>query len=185
MDLSKVAVGKNPPWDVNVVIEIPVGGEPVKYEVDKESGAMFVDRFLHTAMYYPCNYGFIPHTLSGDGDPVDVCVVGRTPVIPGAVIRVRPVGVLFMEDEGGEDEKLLAVPVDKLHPFYTDVKNYTDLPAILTEQIAHFFEHYKDLEKGKWVKVLRWGDAEEAAVKIEDGLKRAAEANQGKPGLIV
>lgn len=185
MDLSKVAVGKNPPWDVNVVIEIPVGGDPVKYEVDKESGAMFVDRFLHTAMYYPCNYGFIPHTLSGDGDPVDVCVVGRTPVIPGAVIRVRPVGVLFMEDEGGEDEKLLAVPVDKLHPFYTDVKNYTDLPTILTEQIAHFFEHYKDLEKGKWVKIMRWGDAEEAAAKIEQGLKRAAEANKGKPGVIV
>ncbi|MBP2229710.1 inorganic diphosphatase [Azospirillum agricola] len=185
MDLSKVAVGKNAPWDVNVVIEIPVGGDPVKYEVDKESGAMFVDRFLHTAMFYPCNYGFIPHTLSGDGDPVDVCVVGRTPVIPGAVLRSRPIGVLYMEDEGGEDEKLLAVPVDKLHPFYSDVKNYTDLPSILTEQIAHFFEHYKDLEKGKWVKVLRWGDAEEAAKKIEEGLARAAAANKGKPGVIV
>ncbi|CAO3415665.1 inorganic diphosphatase [Azospirillum doebereinerae] len=185
MDLSKVAVGKNPPWDVNVVIEIPRGGDPVKYEVDKESGAMFVDRFLHTAMFYPCNYGFIPHTLSGDGDPVDVCVVGNTPVIPGAVLRSRPIGVLYMEDEGGEDEKLLAVPVDKLHPFYTDIKEYTDLPSILTEQIAHFFEHYKDLEKNKWVKILGWGGAEEAAKKIEEGLARAAEANKGKPGVIV
>ncbi|WP_029009508.1 inorganic diphosphatase [Azospirillum halopraeferens] len=185
MDLSKVPVGKNPPWDVNVVIEIPFRGEPVKYEVDKDSGAMYVDRFLHTAMYYPCNYGFVPHTLSGDGDPVDVCVVGRTPVIPGAVLRSRPVGVLYMEDEGGEDEKLLAVPVSKLHPFYADVTSYKDLPEILTEQIAHFFQHYKDLEKGKWVKILRWGDADEAAQKIIEGVERANAANRGKPGVII
>lgn len=173
MDLSKIPVGKAPPWDVNVIIEIPLNGEPVKYEVDKDSGAMFVDRFLHTAMYYPCNYGFIPHTLSGDGDPVDVCVIGRHAVIPGAVLRSRPVGVLLMEDEGGIDEKLLAVPVDKLHPFYSDVTNYTDLPEILVEKVAHFFQHYKDLEKGKWVKILRWGDAEEAAQKIIEGIERA------------
>ena len=185
MDLSKVPVGKNPPWDVNVVIEIPIRGEPVKYEVDKESGAMYVDRFLHTAMYYPCNYGFIPHTLSGDGDPVDVCVVGRTPIIPGAVLRSRPVGVLYMEDEAGEDEKLLAVPVNKLHPFYSDVTSYKDLPEILTEQIAHFFQHYKDLEKGKWVKILRWGDADEAAQKIEEGMRRALAETKGTPGVIV
>ena len=176
MDLSKVSVGKDAPWDVNVVIEIPLRGDPVKYEVDKESGAMFVDRFLHTAMFYPCNYGFIPHTMSGDGDPVDVCVVGRTPVIPGAVLRSRPIGVLYMEDEGGEDEKLLAVPVDKLHPFYSDVKNYTDLPKILLDQIAHFFEHYKDLEKNKWVKIIGWGDAEEAAKKILEGMERGKNA---------
>ncbi|MFD1624798.1 inorganic diphosphatase [Azospirillum griseum] len=185
MDLSKVAVGKNPPWDVNVVIEIPVGGDPVKYEVDKESGAVFVDRFLHTAMYYPCNYGFIPHTLSGDGDPVDVCVIGQVPVVPGAILRSRPIGVLYMEDEAGIDEKLLAVPVDKLHPFYSDVKNYTDLPEILVRQIAHFFEHYKDLEKNKWVKTKGWGDAEAAAKLIEEGLARANDANQGKPGVVV
>lgn len=185
MDLSKVPAGKNPPWDVNVVIEIPLRGEPVKYEVDKESGAVFVDRFMHTAMYYPCNYGFIPHTLSGDGDPVDVCVIGRHSVIPGAVLRSRPIGVLIMEDEAGQDEKLLAVPVDKLHPFYSDVKNYSDLPEILTEQIAHFFQHYKDLEKGKWVKIIRWGDAEEAARMVVEGLERATAENKGKPGLIV
>lgn len=185
MDLSKVPVGKNAPWDVNVVIEIPLRGEPVKYEIDKESGAMFVDRFLHTAMFYPCNYGFIPHTLSGDGDPVDVCVVGRHSVIPGAVLRSRPIGVLYMEDEGGEDEKLLAVPVDKLHPFYSNVKSYKDLPEITTEQIAHFFQHYKDLEKGKWVKILRWGDEQEAAKKIQEGMERAAAANKGQPGPVV
>jgi inorganic pyrophosphatase len=175
MDLSKIPVGKNPPWDVNVIIEIPLNGEPVKYEVDKDSGAMFVDRFLHTAMYYPCNYGFVPHTLSGDGDPVDVCVIGRHAVVPGAVLRSRPVGVLIMEDEAGIDEKLLAVPVDKLHPFYSDVKNYTDLPQILVDKVAHFFQHYKDLEKGKWVKIVRWGDADEAAKLIAEGIERAAE----------
>lgn len=185
MDLSKVPAGKAPPWDVNVVIEIPLRGEPVKYEVDKESGAVFVDRFMHTAMYYPCNYGFIPHTLSGDGDPVDVCVIGRHSVIPGAVLRSRPIGVLIMEDEAGLDEKLLAVPVNKLHPFYSDVKNYNDLPEILIEQIAHFFQHYKDLEKGKWVKIIRWGDAEEAARLVVEGLERAAADNKGQPGLVV
>lgn len=172
MDMKKIPVGTNPPWDCNVIIENPLGGEPVKYELDKESGAMFVDRFLHTAMFYPGNYGFIPHTLSGDGDPVDVVVVGRVKVMPGAVIRVRPVGVLVMEDEQGEDEKILAVPVDKLHPYYSDVVSYKDLPEILIDQIAHFFTHYKDLEKGKWSRILRWGRQDEAARMIEAGVAR-------------
>lgn len=171
MDMSKISVGKNPPEDVNVVIEIPMGG-PVKYEVDKDSGAILVDRFLHTAMYYPCNYGFIPHTLSDDGDPVDVLVAGQYAVIPGAVMRARPVGVLKMEDEKGQDEKILAVPHDKLHPFYTNVNEYTDLPEILIQQIGHFFERYKDLEAGKWVKVVGWGGAVEACKMIQQGIDR-------------
>ncbi|WP_207455563.1 inorganic diphosphatase [Azospirillum sp. SYSU D00513] len=185
MDLSKVPVGKNPPWDVNVVIEIPMNSDPVKYEVDKESGALFVDRFLHTAMFYPCNYGFIPHTLSGDGDPVDVCVVGNLPVVAGSVLRARPIGVLFMEDEGGTDEKLLAVPVDKLHPFYSNVKSYKDLPESIVSQLAHFFEHYKDLEKGKWVKVKEWGDENDAARMITEGMERAKAVTGGEQGKIV
>jgi inorganic pyrophosphatase len=172
MDLSKIPVGRNPPWDVNVVIEVPLGGDPVKYEMDKESGAMFVDRFLHTAMTYPCNYGFIPHTLAADGDPVDVLVAGDTPVVPAAVVRARPIGVLVMEDEAGEDEKILTVPVDALHPFYTDVGSYRGLPKILLDQISHFFAHYKDLEPDKWVRVLRWGEAEEACRMIEAAIKR-------------
>ena len=173
MDLSKIATGRNPPWDVNALIEVPQGGEPVKYELDKASGAMFVDRFLHTAMFYPGNYGFIPHTLSGDGDPVDVVVVGQTPVVPGAVIRCRPVGVLLMEDNAGTDEKVIAVPVDSLHPFYSGVKNYDQLPPILTQQVAHFFQHYKDLEPGKWAKINGWGDCEKAAQMIVEGIERA------------
>ncbi|MBI1206441.1 MAG: inorganic diphosphatase [Azospirillum sp.] len=178
MDLSKVPVGVAPPWDVNAVIEIPLRGEPVKYEVDKDSGAVFVDRFLHTAMFYPGNYGFIPHTLSADGDPCDVLVVGPTSVVPGAVVRSRPVGVLVMEDEAGGDEKILAVPVDKLHPFHSNIASYRDLPPILIEQIAHFFQHYKDLEKGKWVKVTRWGEADEAAQLISDGIQRYQDAQR-------
>lgn len=176
MNLNKISVGANPPWDVNVVIEIPIGGLPVKYEVDKESGALFVDRFLHTAMFYPCNYGFIPHTLADDGDPVDVLVAGQTPVIPGAVIRARPVGALVLEDEAGMDEKLLAVPVDDLHPYYTGISSYRGLPKILLDQIAHFFEHYKDLEPTKWVKVHRWAEAEEASRIIEKSIE-AEKAN--------
>lgn len=172
MDLLKIPTGKNPPYDVNVIIEIPAGGAPVKYEIDKESGAMFVDRFLHTAMYYPANYGFIPGTLSKDGDPVDALVLGNIAVVPGAVIRSRPIGVLIMEDEAGMDEKLLMVPVDQLHPYYSEVTSYEELPIILREQIAHFFEHYKDLEKNKWVKVVRWGDAAEAAEIILDSIQK-------------
>lgn len=170
MDIQKISIGANPPWDVNVIIEIPFGGDPVKYEIDKESGAMFVDRFLHTAMYYPANYGFIPHTLAADGDPVDALVLGRSPVVPGAVIRSRPIGVLMMEDESGADEKLLMVPVDKLNPYYARVTSHEDLPAILRDQIAHFFKHYKDLEDGKWVDIKSWGSPEEAAEIIKKSI---------------
>src|ERR1700761_2518676 len=137
MDISKIPIGSNPPHDINVIIEIPQGGAPVKYEIDKDSGAVFVDRFLHTAMFYPANYGFIPHTLSEDGDPLDCMVVVPTPVVPGVVMRSRPIGALIMEDESGIDEKILAVPVDKLHPFYTSVMSHRDLPEILLEQIQH------------------------------------------------
>lgn len=170
--LSQVATGKNVPEDVNVLIENPRGGDPVKYEMDKDSGFIFVDRFLHTAMRYPGNYGFIPHTLSGDGDPVDVLVLGAVPVMPGAVLRSRPVGVILMEDESGMDEKIIAVPVAKLFPYHDNVENYTDIRPILREQIEHFFTHYKDLEKGKWVKVIRWGDADEAKKLILEGVER-------------
>lgn len=172
MDISAIPVGENPPHDVYAIIEIPAGGIPVKYELDKKSGALFVDRFLHTAMYYPCNYGFIPHTLSDDGDPIDVMVIGQVPVVPGAVIRCRPVGALIMEDESGGDEKILAVPVDKLHPFYTNIRNWTDLPTVLTEQIAHFFQHYKDLEKGKWAKLNRFVDVDEALQLVKTAIAR-------------
>lgn len=173
MDITKIPSGQNPPDDINVLIEIPQGGHPIKYEIDKASGAMFVDRFLHTSMIYPGNYGFIPHTLSGDGDPCDVLVIGQLPVMTGAVIRSRPIGILWMEDNAGMDEKILAVPVDALHPFYTKVKSHEDVPEILREQIAHFFQHYKDLEKGKWVRNLRWGGIDEARAAIVDGLARA------------
>jgi inorganic pyrophosphatase len=172
MDLSKIAIGVNPPFDLNAIIEIPQGGEPVKYEIDKDSGALMVDRFLHTAMFYPANYGFIPHTLADDGDPADIMVVGPTPVVPGAIIRCRPIGTLMMVDEAGSDEKILAVPVDKLHPFYTGVNSWRDLPVILTEQIAHFFQHYKDLEKGKSTKITGWADLEETAEIIRTAIKR-------------
>ena len=172
MDFSKIQTGVNPPYDLFAVIEIPQGGEPVKYEIDKDSGAIFVDRFLHTAMFYPANYGFIPHTLADDGDPADIMVVGPTPVVPGAVIRCRPIGALKMTDEAGSDEKILAVPVDKLHPFHSGVSSWRQLPAIMTEQIAHFFQHYKDLEKGKSTTISGWADAEETAQIIRDAIAR-------------
>jgi inorganic pyrophosphatase len=178
MDVSKISAGVNPPDDIFVIVEISQGGLPVKYELDKDSGALFVDRFLHTSMQYPANYGFIPHTLSGDGDPVDVLVVSQTPVYPGAVIRCRPIGALLMKDEAGPDEKIIAVPVDRLHPFYTGVESYADLPPILTEQIAHFFEHYKDLEHGKWVTISEWVGPEQAKTMIKEGLERAATAKK-------
>lgn len=176
MDISKVSVGENAPRDVNVIIEVPMGSEPIKYEICKDSGAIVVDRFLHTSMVYPCNYGFIPHTLSGDGDPVDVLVVGRRPLMPGCVLAVRPIGVLLMKDEAGEDEKILAVPQTRLHPFYNEVNSYEDLPPILIQQIAHFFEHYKDLESKKWVEILGWKDADVAAEMISEGIKRAVDS---------
>ena len=173
MDLSKIAAGRNPPKDINVLIEIPVGGVPVKYEIDKASGTLFVDRFLHTAMYYPGNYGFIPQTLSEDGDPADVLVIAPVPVVPGAVIRCRPVGALVMKDQAGPDEKILAVPVDELHPFYENVRSYTDLPVIMRDQIAHFFRHYKDLEKDKWTDVGEWIGREAAERLIVEAIERA------------
>ncbi len=172
MDISRITSGKNPPKDIHAVIEIPLGGVPVKYEIDKKSGALFVDRFLHTAMFYPGNYGFIPHTLSADGDPCDVLVVSQVPVVAGAVIRCRPVGAPLREDEAGGDEKILAVPVDALHPFYSGVQSYRDLPSIMCDQIAHFFQHYKDLEKGKWVTIARWLDADGAEKLVMDGIAR-------------
>ena len=174
MDISKLPIGNNAPEEFNVVIEVPMGGNPVKYELDKDSGAMFVDRFLHTAMHYPCNYGFIPHTLSDDGDPVDAAVLGQHVVAPGVVIPSRPIGVLMMEDESGVDEKILCVPVHRLHPYYEKVESYTDIRPILVEQIAHFFTHYKDLEDGKWVKVTGWEGPERAKELINEGIERAA-----------
>ncbi|MEM1151298.1 MAG: inorganic diphosphatase [Pseudomonadota bacterium] len=173
MDISKIGIGKNPPDDLNIIVEVPLGGEPIKYEIDKASGAMFVDRFLYTSMRYPCNYGFVPHTLSLDGDPMDVMVVGQRALVPGAVVRARPVGVLLMEDDGGVDEKILAVPHQKLTPFYEKVRNYTDLPEILVERIVHFFTHYKDMEPGKWVKVEGIEGVEKARELIVEAIERA------------
>jgi inorganic pyrophosphatase len=172
MDVKRIPPGASPPEDINAFIEIPQGGMPVKYELDPMSGALFVDRFLHTSMVYPANYGFVPNTLSEDGDPVDVLVVTPTPVVPGAVIRCRPVGVLMMRDEKGVDEKVLAVPVDSLNPFYKDVKNFTDLPPLLIEQIKHFFTHYKDLEPGKTVTMGEWADRASAMDRIKLAVAR-------------
>ncbi|MBN8533536.1 MAG: inorganic diphosphatase [Rhizobiales bacterium] len=176
MRLEAIAIGKNPPDDINVVIEVPIGGEPIKYEMDKEAGTLVVDRFLYTPMRYPGNYGFVPHTLSDDGDPIDVLVANTRPIIPGAVINVRPIGVLKMDDEGGGDEKIIAVPSNKLTQRYANVKNYTDLPEITWKQIEHFFVHYKDLEPGKWVKLIGWGDAAEAQKLIMEAVIRARKA---------
>ena len=173
MRIDAVSIGKNPPDEVNVIIEVPVGGEPIKYEMDKAAGTLVVDRFLYTAMRYPGNYGFIPHTLSGDGDPCDVLVANTRAIAPGAIISVRPVGVLVMEDNAGEDEKIVAVPSHHLTQRYERVHSYRDLPDITIKQIEHFFEHYKDLEPGKWVKILRWGDAAEAQRLILEGIERA------------
>lgn len=176
MRLDAISAGKNPPHEVNVVIEVPIGGEPIKYEMDKASGALFVDRFLYTAMRYPGNYGFIPHTLSEDGDPCDVIVANTRAIVPGAVMSCRPVGVLLMEDEAGGDEKIIAVPSTKLTRRYEKVENYGDLPEITLRQIEHFFSHYKDLEAGKWVRVLGWGDADRARQIIAEAMERARSA---------
>jgi inorganic pyrophosphatase len=180
MDVTKISAGRNPPSDLHAIIEIPVGGTPVKYELDKSSGAMFVDRFLHTAMFYPGNYGFIPQTLSQDGDPCDVLVIAPVPVVSGAVIRCRPVGALLMEDQAGLDEKIIAVPVDALHPFYTDIGSYLELPKIMLEQIAHFFAHYKDLETGKWTRIGQWVGAPQTERLIMEGIDRAAKKTESK-----
>ena len=166
MNLDRVDSGPDVPNDVNVIIEIPSHSDPVKYEVDKETGAMFVDRFMNTAMHYPCNYGYVPHTLSADGDPVDMLVVTPVPLITGSVVRCRPVGVLKMTDESGDDAKVLAVPIDKLCSLYRNARDIADMPAALLDQIAHFFEHYKDLDEGKWVRVEGWGGVDEAKQEI-------------------
>jgi len=173
MRIDAVSIGKNPPDEVNVIIEVSVGGEPIKYEMDKAAGTLVVDRFLYTAMRYPGNYGFIPHTLSEDGDPCDVLIASTRAIVPGAIMSVRPVGVLMMEDEAGMDEKIVAVPSRKLTKRYDKVESYTDLPDITIKQIEHFFEHYKDLEPGKWVKVVGWRDAAEARRLILEGIERA------------
>ena len=176
MRIDAISIGKNPPDEVNVLIEVAIGGEPIKYDMDKEAGTLFVDRFLYTPMRYPGNYGFIPHTLSEDGDPCDVLVANTRPLVPGSYIAVRPIGVMLMEDEGGGDEKIIAVPVPKLTKRYENVHNYTDLPKITLDQIQHFFEHYKDLEPGKWVKLKGWGDAAMARKLIVEAMDRAKAA---------
>ena len=173
MNLDRVGSGKNLPDDINVIIEIPSHSDPVKYEVDKETGALFVDRFMNTAMFYPCNYGYVPHTLSDDGDPVDVLVMSPYALISGSVVQCRPVGMLKMTDESGEDAKVIAVPHDKL---YDDIKNIEDVSPRLLDQLAHFFEHYKDLEKEKWVKIEGWVGLEEAKAEIMESVKRFNEA---------
>jgi len=179
MNLSNVPVGVNPPVDVNAIVEVPIGGEPIKYELDKATGLMRVDRFLYTAMRYPGNYGFIPNTLSADGDPCDVLVANTRAIIPGALMSVRPVGVLVMEDDAGKDEKIIAVPSRHLTRRYDTVESYRDLPAISIEQIEHFFAHYKDLEPGKWVRIDHWGDRDEAHRLIREAIERAKPAGRG------
>jgi len=172
MQLEAIAIGNNAPEDINVIIEVPVGGEPIKYEMDKASGALVVDRFLYTSMRYPGNYGFVPHTLSEDGDPIDVIVSSTRAITPGAVMNCRPIGVLMMTDEAGGDEKILAVPSHQLTKRYDKIKNYDDLPEITLKQIEHFFTHYKDLEAEKWVKIEGWGDAERAKTFIRDAMQK-------------
>ena len=177
MRIEAIAIGENAPEDINVIIEVPVGGEPIKYEMDKESGALVVDRFLYTSMRYPGNYGVVPHTLSEDGDPIDVIVSSTRAITPGAVMNCRPIGVLMMTDEAGGDEKILAVPSHQLTKRYDKIKNFDDLPEITLQQIEHFFVHYKDLEPNKWVKIEGWGDAERAKTFIRDAIEKHREQN--------
>ncbi len=175
MRIDAIPIGDNPPHDINVIVEVPVGGEPIKYEMDKASGAMFVDRFLYTSMRYPGNYGFVPHTLSDDGDPLDVLIANTRPLMPGCVMKCRPIGVLFMKDEAGMDEKLIAVPHESVSANYDTIKTIDDMPEMRMKQIAHFFERYKDLEDGKWVELDRWGDVDDAKRMIEEAVKAAAQ----------
>ncbi len=172
MRIEAISLGDNPPEEINVIIEVPVGGHPIKYEMDKEAGTLVVDRFLYTPMTYPGNYGFVPHTLSDDGDPIDVLVCNTRPLVPGCVIACRPIGVLVMEDNAGQDEKIIAVPVSKLTKRYDNVQNYSDIPEITLQQIEHFFEHYKDLEPGKWVKIGGWQDVDVARKLIVEAIER-------------
>lgn len=176
MRIDAIPIGNNPPDDINVIVEVPVGGEPVKYEMDKASGTMFVDRILYTSMRYPGNYGFVPHTLSDDGDPLDVLIANHRPLIPGAVINCRPVGILFMRDEAGSDEKLIAVPSPHISAMYEDVDSIEDLPEIQRRQISHFFERYKDLEQSKWVEIDHWGDGAEARKMVTKSIEMAKKA---------
>ncbi len=176
MRIDAIPIGNKPPYDINVIVEVPLGGEPIKYEMDKASGTLFVDRFLYTPMHYPGNYGFVPHTLSADGDPIDVLVCNTRAIVPGAVMNCRPVGVLMMEDDGGGDEKIIAVPSNKLTRRYEKIQNYYDLPEIAVKQIEHFFAHYKDLEPGKWVKIKSWGSVDEAQRLIVEAIERGAAA---------
>ncbi|WP_375618078.1 MULTISPECIES: inorganic diphosphatase [unclassified Bartonella] len=172
MNIKEIPVGKNPPEDINVIVEVSLGDQPIKYEMDKKSGALFVDRFLHTSMVYPGNYGFVPHTLSDDGDPIDVLICNTRPLMPGCVINVRPIGALMMEDDGGKDEKIIAIPTTKLTKRYINIHDYTDLPEITLKQIEHFFKHYKDLEPGKWAKIEGWRDKNFAHELIKQAVER-------------
>ncbi|MGD1923885.1 MAG: inorganic diphosphatase [Paracoccaceae bacterium] len=176
MRIDAISIGENPPEEINVIVEVPIGGEPIKYELDKDSGTLFVDRFLYTPMRYPGNYGFVPHTLSDDGDPIDVLIANTRPLVPGCVMSCRPVGVLVMEDEKGQDEKVVAVPTPKISKRYDNVTEFEHLPQITRDQIGHFFEHYKDLEPGKWVKVENWGDSARAKEMIVEAIERAKAA---------
>ncbi len=178
MRIDAIAIGTNPPHDINVIIEVPVGGQPIKYEMDKEAGTLVVDRFLYTPMHYPGNYGFVPHTLSEDGDPIDVLVCNTRQLVPGCVINVRPIGVLVMEDNAGKDEKVIAVPSPHLTRRYENVRSHSDLPEITLQQIEHFFEHYKDLEPGKWVKIGDWRGPDEAQRMIVEAIERAKTARR-------
>ena len=172
MRIEKIPIGNNPPEDINVIIEVPIGGQPIKYEMDKESGALYVDRFLYTSMVYPGNYGFVPHTLSADGDPIDVLVCNTRAIVPGAVMNCRPLGVLIMEDDAGHDEKIIAVPTTQLTRRYEKIESYSDLPEITIEQIEHFFAHYKDLEPGKWVKIAQCAEVDVAKRLINEAIDR-------------
>jgi inorganic pyrophosphatase len=176
MSLDNVTAGKNAPHEFNVIIEIPMNADPIKYEVDKETGAIFVDRFMSTAMHYPTNYGYVPKTISGDGDPVDVLVITPVPLIPGVVVPCRPIGILKMEDEAGMDGKVLAVPTDKILSIYTQWQKPEDLNPMRLKTIAHFFEHYKDLEQGKWVKILGWEGPDAACQEVQDGMSNYKKA---------
>ena len=178
MRIDAIAIGKNPPEDINVIVEVPVGGQPIKYEMDKDAGTLVVDRFLYTPMTYPGNYGFVPHTLCLDGDPLDVLICNTRPLVPGCVINVRPIGVLIMEDNAGQDEKVIAVPNFHLTKRYDGIHNYSDLPEITLNQIAHFFGHYKDLEPGKWVKIGDWRGADVAQQLIVEAIERAKKAGR-------
>jgi inorganic pyrophosphatase len=175
MRIDAISIGNDPPHDVNVIVEVPLGGQPIKYELNKEAGTLVVDRFLYTSMAYPGNYGFVPHTLSADGDPIDVLVCNTRPLLPGCVINVRPIGILVMEEDSGVDEKVIGVPSPHLTRRYDGVTNYSDVPTITLQQIEHFFEHYRDLEEGKWVKIGDWGDASAARRAIGAAIARAAQ----------